>query len=93
MATDDILRRAKRARRDAEAAASAKLMRWFSEKKAEIDSDPDLDDEERRVAKQALMMEFGRRSKSALAKAKRDNSPGKLMMREAQAEIDARRGR
>lgn len=90
MATDELFRRAKRARRDAETAAARDLTAWVTAKRAEIDADASLTDEERAAAKRALFHEFGRRSKNAIAKAKRDNTPAKLVMRDAQAAIDAR---
>ncbi len=86
---DDLARRARRARRDAESIASATNAEWYRSEKTRIASDPDLSISEREYALRELLMEFGRRSSRALRKAKRDNTQEKVLAREIREEVDA----
>lgn len=91
MQHDDLAKRAKRARREAENAAATELIDWHRSEKARIEADLDLSISEREYALRELMFEFGQRSKRALRKAKRENSAPKLLEREVRAELEAKR--
>ncbi|MFF2387831.1 hypothetical protein [Agromyces sp. NPDC058104] len=82
MATSDLNRRAKRARREAEDRAAVEILEWHKAEQKKLQADDSLSISERTYAEHQLLMEFGRRSKKALAKAKRDNTVLKLIERE-----------
>jgi hypothetical protein len=86
-----LKKRARAGRETAEISAAHELGSWWKAEKAKIDEDPELGDIARKVATRELMMEFGKRSNRALAKAKRDNSLPKTLEREMRAEIEAER--
>ncbi|GAA1768374.1 hypothetical protein [Agromyces humatus] len=86
-----LKRQARKARRDAEDTASRELFAWHKAEKERLDTDASLSIAERQYQERQLLMEFGRRSKRLLAKAKRDNTVPKLLERSARAEIEAKR--
>ncbi|WP_022891241.1 hypothetical protein [Agromyces subbeticus] len=93
MATDNLTRRAKRARHEAEGRAANEIVDWYKAEMARLEADDSLTISERIYAERDVLMEFGRRSKRALAKAKRDNTAPKILEREAREQIDRERGR
>lgn len=86
-----LFQRSSRARKQAEGQALDSVMEWFRKAKAELDERTDLTEAERKVADHELMFEFARRSKAGRSRARSQNSPSKVLMREVQAELDAGR--
>lgn len=86
-----LKRQARKAKRDAENAAADEILTWHKAEKERLDWDLSLTIGERAYAERELLIEFGRRSRRALAKAKRDNTVPKLLERQARAEIEAER--
>ncbi|MDQ0576459.1 hypothetical protein [Agromyces albus] len=89
MATGNLHRRAKQAQREAEERATDELFDWHKVEKATLDADESLTPFDRGQAELELLMEFGRRSKKALAKAKRDNTVVKILERDVRSDVDA----
>ncbi|MCW2165791.1 hypothetical protein B0I12_002956 [Microbacterium hydrothermale] len=80
---DDPKKAASRARHAAMDAATEIITAWHDAEKAKITADTTLNDAERRAKKYELMLEVGKRAKRAEAKARRDNTAGKVLEREA----------
>lgn len=87
----DLASRSAAARRAAELAASRALTAWWKAEREKLRTDPTLTEAELSAAERALLLEFGRRSKRAIAKAKRDSRPGRLLEADARAEIERQR--
>ena len=86
---DDLLKRAKRQRaRAAESAATADAD-WYVEEERKLDA-RDLTDAERQSAKANLMAELVRRHKRSEGRAKRNNTPAKVLERDIQTKGAAR---
>jgi len=87
----DPIKRAKRARAEAEKVELDAVDAWFREAKAALDARTDLSDAERRAAKNALYLEVGKRANQGLGRAKRQNTAPALMEREARERLAAKR--
>ncbi|WP_448002557.1 hypothetical protein [Agromyces bauzanensis] len=83
---DGLRDRARKARRQAEDAATAELLEWHEAKLADLQADTSLSPIGRIEAERALSVEFNRRTTAAIAKAKRDNSMPRVFERELRAE-------
>ncbi|TFC20058.1 hypothetical protein E3O19_01420 [Cryobacterium algoritolerans] len=79
--TDDLLKRAKRQRARAAESAAAMDADWYVEEERKIDS-LGLTEAERQKAKANLMGDLVRRHKRSEGRAKRDNTPAKLLERD-----------
>jgi hypothetical protein len=79
----DPKKAASRAMHDALNAANDEIASWYDAEKAKLDADTTLTDEQRRGKKLELMLEVGKLAKRAEAKARRDNTAGKVLERAA----------
>lgn len=89
---DDPKKAASRARHAAMNAATEEITVWHNAEKAKIAADTTLTDEQRGAKKYELMLELGRRAKRAEAKARRDNTAGKVLERAALESYRERHG-
>lgn len=80
---DDPKKAASRARHAAMNAATDEISAWYDAENAKLAADTTLTDEERKTRKRELLLEVGRRAKRADARARRDNTAGKVLEREA----------
>lgn len=88
----DPKKAASRARYAALDAANDEIASWYDAEKAKLDADTTLTDDERRAKKLELMLEVGKRAKRAEGKARRDNTAGKVLEREALGRYRDRNG-
>ncbi len=89
---DDPKKAASRARHAAMNAATEEITKWYDAEKAKIVADTTLSDHERRAKLFDLMLDLGKRAKRAEAKARRDNTAGKVIEREALERYRERHG-
>ncbi|WP_309617699.1 hypothetical protein [Salinibacterium sp.] len=86
----DPIRAARRARKTAVNKALTEPMQWYRDETAKL-AITDLDDDAKAAATRAILMEMGQRMRRGKAKAKRDNAPGKVLMRIIRAEVERER--
>lgn len=89
---EDPKKAASRARHAAMNAATEQITTWYDAEKAKIEADATLSDHERRAKLFDLMLDLGKRAKRAEAKARRDNTAGKVIEREALERYRERHG-
>ncbi|MFF7684124.1 hypothetical protein ACFZA2_15355 [Microbacterium sp. NPDC007973] len=80
---DDPEKAASRARHAALQTASDEISAWYDAENAKLAADTTLSAAQRRVKRTELLLEVGKRAKRAGAKARRDNTAGKVLEREA----------
>lgn len=83
---------ATRARHDAMAAAATDIDAWYTAEKAAIAADGSLSDAERRAKRTHLLLEVGRRAKRAEDRTRRQNTPRKVLEREALQRLEDHHG-
>lgn len=88
---ESLQKQARKARREAEEAATQELLDWYNAETAALEADTSLSAHQRDCRELDLLLECGRRSNRALAKAKRDNSVPKLLERQARADVEPER--
>jgi hypothetical protein len=82
----ELRERAERTRLDAEIDAAREVAGFYRTEKAKIEADATMTDLEKQEKLRELLLEVGRRGKRAMRKARRDNSPAKLLLRDVEAE-------
>lgn len=87
----DPKKAATRARHAAFNAAADEISAWYDAKNAKLTADTTLSDAERKAKRAELRLEMGKRAKRAEGKARRDNTAGKVLEREALDRIRERR--